>query len=65
MNPLLNFASDRLKTLPIREFNYSTTNGSFVWPNSAELAKFIMDHITSFKQKRILELGSGTGMNLN
>eukprot|EP01103_Thecamoeba_quadrilineata_P011125 TRINITY_DN2590_c0_g1_i2.p1 TRINITY_DN2590_c0_g1~~TRINITY_DN2590_c0_g1_i2.p1 ORF type:complete len:101 (-),score=13.79 TRINITY_DN2590_c0_g1_i2:341-643(-) len=49
-------------TLDIREYAYSPTNAGFVWPATYILCKWVEENITQLQNKRIFELGSGTGV---
>ncbi|EFA76918.1 putative methyltransferase [Heterostelium album PN500] len=48
--------------LTIREFHFSTTNAGYVWPSTFFIIDYILKHSELFKDKRIIELGSGTGI---
>ncbi len=50
-----------IKDLRIREYSYSNTNGSYVWPNSSRVGQLVVDHPDLFAHRNILELGAGTG----
>eukprot|EP01116_Phalansterium_solitarium_P008800 TRINITY_DN22769_c0_g1_i1.p1 TRINITY_DN22769_c0_g1~~TRINITY_DN22769_c0_g1_i1.p1 ORF type:complete len:543 (-),score=131.01 TRINITY_DN22769_c0_g1_i1:202-1656(-) len=49
-------------SVQVREFAFSVTNSGTVWKSSFPLCKYIMQHEAQFRGKRIIELGSGTGI---
>lgn len=48
--------------LKIRQFGFHPTNANFVWHGNFELATWISQNKDRFEGKRILELGSATGI---
>eukprot|EP01133_Synstelium_polycarpum_P002533 gene2533-2901_t len=48
--------------LVIREFHFSTTNAGYVWPSTFYLIDYILEHRDLFANKKVIELGSGTGI---
>lgn len=61
----LHFALDKLEYLSIQSssnFVENGTTGATVWDASVALSEYILENRMIFKGKRVLELGSGTGM---
>ncbi|KAF2071759.1 hypothetical protein CYY_006925 [Polysphondylium violaceum] len=50
------------KSIKIREFHYSTTNAGYIWPATFTMADYISKNIQVFNNKKIIELGSATGI---
>ena len=46
----------------IREFSFHRLNGNQVWPGNQIFADFLMNNLEVLKGKRVLELGSGSGI---
>mmetsp|Transcript_4785 Transcript_4785/g.7441 ORF Transcript_4785/g.7441 Transcript_4785/m.7441 type:complete len:104 (+) Transcript_4785:3-314(+) len=50
------------KVIKIRELEFHPLNANFVWPGNEAVAAWILEHRDLFENRRILELGSGTGV---
>ncbi|EGC40004.1 hypothetical protein DICPUDRAFT_147171 [Dictyostelium purpureum] len=50
------------KTIKIREFHFSTTNAGYIWPSTYTIIDYILAHKEKFENKKIIELGSATGI---
>ncbi|KAN0025437.1 hypothetical protein ACTFIU_003698 [Dictyostelium citrinum] len=50
------------ESIKIREFAYSNTNAGVIWPSTYTLIDYLLAHQELFKNKRIIELGSATGV---
>ncbi|KAN0033011.1 hypothetical protein ACTA71_011218 [Dictyostelium dimigraforme] len=48
--------------IKIREFAYSNTNAGVVWPSTYTLIDYLLAHQDKFRNKKIIELGSATGV---
>lgn len=47
--------------LKIREFAFHQVNANFLWPGTRIFAEWLVKHPSLLSERRILELGSGTG----
>ncbi|GAM16851.1 hypothetical protein SAMD00019534_000260, partial [Acytostelium subglobosum LB1] len=52
----------RDEELTIREFHFSATNAGYVWPSTFFIIDYMLEHQQMFTNKRIIEIGSGTGI---
>ncbi|EAL71788.1 hypothetical protein DDB_G0271316 [Dictyostelium discoideum AX4] len=48
--------------IKIREFAYSNTNAGVIWPSTYTLIDYLLLNQERFKNKKIIELGSATGV---
>lgn len=48
-------------SIKIREFDFHPWNANKVWPGNHHFVKWISENLHLFENKRILELGAGTG----
>jgi predicted nicotinamide N-methyase len=48
--------------LNIRQFAFHTTNANRVWPSTFVLAEYVLPYLLEWNNKRILEIGAGTGV---
>ncbi|KAM9969104.1 hypothetical protein ACTFIW_003388 [Dictyostelium discoideum] len=48
--------------IKIREFAYSNTNAGIIWPSTYTLIDYLLLNQERFKNKKIIELGSATGV---
>ncbi|KAM9997060.1 hypothetical protein ACTFIZ_002019 [Dictyostelium cf. discoideum] len=48
--------------IKIREFAYSNTNAGVIWPSTYTLIDYLLSNQERFKNKKIIELGSATGV---
>eukprot|EP00743_Colponemidia_sp_Colp-15_P006718 GILK01007243.1.p1 GENE.GILK01007243.1~~GILK01007243.1.p1 ORF type:complete len:229 (-),score=20.23 GILK01007243.1:72-722(-) len=50
------------QSLQIREFSFHPLNANYVWPGNEEFSRWIVDNWFYFQNKRVLELGSASGI---
>ena len=48
--------------LQIREFSFHRLNGNQVWPGNQIFAEFLQKNLDFLRDKKIIELGSGSGI---
>eukprot|EP00741_Cyanophora_paradoxa_P011601 tig00020563_g11209.t1 len=48
--------------LKIRQFDFHPLNANYVWPGNEGVCQYILNNVERFRGKRIIELGSATGI---